>query len=281
MKTLTCKATRRRLAEFHDGELSVEDQLAVAAHLDWCEACAAAREEMAILGAALRAVAPGRSAASSTAQSALPAVVVGRLKAERTVSLASSVQAMFEDLHFVYAGGAAAVAALVFAVVMLGTMKLVSTIRPDSLAALVDLLTPGSNQNPVVARANLQMPKPLEQEFAPLMALDAGSEGVYALAATVTREGRVTNLALLDTEGDEEAHTHDADHKAIAGLVDAMSRARFEPGNVDGTPVAVNMVWLIARTTVRGQSQPPTLAPSKSGRNTPITRTSQRTRNLV
>ena len=37
MKALTCAATRRRLDAFHDGELPIADQIAVSAHLDWCD----------------------------------------------------------------------------------------------------------------------------------------------------------------------------------------------------------------------------------------------------
>jgi hypothetical protein len=49
--------------------------------------------------------------------------------------------------------------------------------------------------------------------------------------------------------------------RAVDGLVDAMRRARFEParfdGLLDGLPVAVNMVWLVAHTTVRGRADVP------------------------
>jgi len=39
-------------------------------------------------------------------------------------------------------------------------------------------------------------------------------------------------------------------------LRDAVSRARFEPATRKGMPVAVNMVWLVAHTTVRGKHPP-------------------------
>ena len=37
MKALSCGATRRRLQAFHDGELAFGEQIAVSAHIDWCE----------------------------------------------------------------------------------------------------------------------------------------------------------------------------------------------------------------------------------------------------
>ena len=45
MKALTCAAVRRRLDAFLDDELPVVDRVAVAAHLDWCPACAEMRED--------------------------------------------------------------------------------------------------------------------------------------------------------------------------------------------------------------------------------------------
>jgi hypothetical protein len=36
--------------------------------------------------------------------------------------------------------------------------------------------------------------------------------------------------------------------------MDAVSRARFEPALFDGSPVAVNMIWLVAHTTVRASN---------------------------
>ena len=42
----------------------------------------------------------------------------------------------------------------------------------------------------------------------------------------------------------------------MIGLRDEPSSARFEPARVDGLPVAVNMVLLVAHTTVRAAKDP-------------------------
>ncbi len=252
MKALTCAATRRRLHAFHDGELPVADQIAVAAHLDWCDDCAAAVEDMQSVGAVLRGTLPGRTVLSADEQVTFPAAVVNRMKAERNASWPVLFHLMFEDAHLVYAGAAAAVAALVCVVVMLGMMRFAtSTPRPDSLAALVNLLTPGSNQNPVVPRASVQMPRPLDEAFSTNSEVTGDDEAVFTLAAVVTREGRVENLELLRETGNDVVPGTD-EAKVVANLLDAVSRARFEPASVAGLPVAVNMVWLVAHTTVRG-----------------------------
>jgi len=200
MKALTCAATRRRLHAFHDGELSVRDQIAVAAHLDWCDACARALDDFQVIGVALRRSTSRRASFSADDQVSLRASVVDRMRAERTVSLTSQVQLMFDDLHLVYAGAAAAVAALVCVVVMLGMMRFATSVRPDSLAALVGLLTPGSNQNPVAVRDHVQMPKALNPAFSTSSPADGGDDAAFALAAVITREGRVANLELLQLD---------------------------------------------------------------------------------
>ena len=46
MKPLSCASARRRLQAFHDRELAVPDQIAVSAHLEWCDQCAATLAEI-------------------------------------------------------------------------------------------------------------------------------------------------------------------------------------------------------------------------------------------
>ena len=272
MKPLTCAATRRRLQAYHDGELPVDKQIGVAAHLEWCEPCADALEDLRAVGELLREGLPGRTASTAFSEEeagVFPGVVVNRMTVEEGVSWRARLQLMFEDGHLVYAGAAAAVAALVCVVVMIAMMRFVnSTPHPDSIAALVDLLTPGSNQNPVVPRANVQMPKPLDAAFSAVPEMPGfggpgglwgpwvDDEAAFTLAGVVTREGRVANLKLVsDAEHEVVPGTDEA--KAIANLLDAVSRARFEPASVAGLPVAVNMVWMVAHTTVRGRVRAP------------------------
>ena len=78
-----------------------------------------------------------------------------------------------------------------------------------------------------------------------------GSEedAVFALAAVVTQQGRIANLELVLAE-----QRSGADRERVLRLLDDVSRARFEPARIGGSPVAVNVVWLLAHTTVRGKS---------------------------
>ncbi len=163
MKALTCAAARRRLHAFHDRELSVGDQIAVAAHLEWCSECAETFADLRLVGAALRTIAPGRQTLSREEAAGFTAAVVSRLDAEHDQSFLVRVHDMFDDMHLVYAGLGATAATLVCVVIMLGMMRFATRERPDSLAAIVNILAnPGSNANPVAIDARVQMPRALD-----------------------------------------------------------------------------------------------------------------------
>jgi hypothetical protein len=247
MKTITCASARRKLQAYHDRELPVGDEIAVASHLEWCSGCAETFSELQLVSAALREIASGRQPLSREESAGFTAAVVGRMDAEHDQSLLVRVRDMFDDMHLVYAGLGATAATLVCIVIMLGMMRFATSERPDSLAAIVNILAnPGSNANPVAIDARVQMPRALDGA---LSSSPAQEDAVFALAAVVTREGTIANLEMLRTLGRPDA----SDAKAADALMDAMSRARFEPAQLAGLPVAVNMVWVIAHTTVRGK----------------------------
>ena len=258
MTPLTCAAARRRLQAFHDHELPVGQQIAVEAHLEWCDHCAAALTELQLVRAALRAGARSRARRTLDDAAGFNAAVVNRLKAEQDASLFARLQAMFEDLHLVYAGVGAAAATLVCLIIILGMVRFAADARPDSLAAIVAFLaTPGSNQNPVSIDRRVLLPRALDEAFSTTPGgkdENAEVDAVFTLAAVVTREGRIANLELLHANGGEPV----ADEaRLVEGLLDAVSRARFEPARMAGLPVAVNMVWLVAHTTVHANKNAP------------------------
>ncbi len=67
---------------------------------------------------------------------------------------------------------------------------------------------------------------------------------VVPLSAVVTKEGRVSGLRLL---------SNDHDLREVVALVEALPLGRLEPAQFGGSPVAVNLVWLIVNTTVKGK----------------------------
>jgi hypothetical protein len=257
MRTLSCASTRRRLHAFHDGELPVSDQIAVGAHLEWCSGCANQYAELRFVRAALRSTVPGRSTLSREEASAFTAAIMSRRSAEYRQSFVVRVREAFDDMHLVYAGVGATVATMVCVVIMLGMMRFATKERPDSLAAIVNFLaTPGSNANPVTLDARIRMPRALDGAFS--ADSSAEEDAVFALAAVVTREGRIENLEMLKANGRAGAEQA----RVVESLMDAISRARFEPAQMEGLPVAVNMIWLVAHTTVRGTKHQAPLDPT-------------------
>ena len=261
MKPLTCAAVRRRLDAFYDRELSIGDQIAFAAHLDLCRDCAAALDDLRGVGDLLRAGTAAQAVLSREEAAGFRAGVVNRVKAEHDTSLVARVGAMFEDMHLVYAGLGAAAAAMVCVVIMLGMMRFATNERSDSLAAMVAFLAmPGSTANAVAIDAESHARWSARYEAANET---AEHEAVFTLAAVLTREGRIAKLEHLrasdrKTAAGKPENPGIGEAKLIEGLLDAVSRARLEPSQAEGSPAANSVVWMITRTTVRAtQSSTP------------------------
>ena len=261
MKVLTCAATRRRLDAYHDEELSFSDQIAVSSHLEWCDDCAEALDDLRRLRDALRQALPGRVALAVEQDLNLQATVVNRIKAEERLSFSAWLQEAFADMHLVYAGLSAVAAAIACLAVTLGMMRFATNERPDSTAAMVLMFaTPGSNLYPVSASPRVRMPRALDE---PIWATPADIDAHYTLSAIVTREGRVGSLEILNSTGGRWIPSDGAEAKAVEDLIGTVSRARFEPASIliepssmTGLPVAVNVVWIVAQTTVRATKGP-------------------------
>jgi hypothetical protein len=251
MTALTCRAARRRLQAFHDEELSIAEQISVAAHLEACDRCASDLAELRALRTGLRGVSLRRVV---SLEEGFQSGVVTRLKAERSASFPVRALALLDDKRMVYAGLGAALASAACVLIVLGMMHFATRERPDSLAAIVNLLaSPGSNLNPVPIDPSVLLPRALDESFSASRTGMGGEDAVYALSALVTREGRVENLELLHALGQP---SHAGEAKLIEHLLDTVGRARLEPAKIAGAPVAVNMVWLVARTTVRAKGSP-------------------------
>jgi hypothetical protein len=154
-------------------------------------------------------------------------------------------------MHFVYAGLGAAGAAVLCVFMTLGVMR--ETVRAGdvSLSAIIrELPSPGSNQNPVSAGTSVRMPRALDERFS-TGATAEGADAVVALAAVVTREGRIASLELLRAQGLPSIPPGADEGTLVNEMLGAASEARFEPASVAGAPVAINVVWIVAHTTVR------------------------------
>jgi hypothetical protein len=121
-----------------------------------------------------------------------------------------------------------------------------------SMMNFAALTNPGFNQNPVVVDARMLMPRVLDGYDTPTAPAD---DAAFTLSAVVTREGRLVNLE-LHPEAGQTPKAGSSEARAVETMLGAMSQARFEPARVAGLPIAVNMVWLVAHTTVRGTEAP-------------------------
>jgi hypothetical protein len=249
MKVLSCAAVSRRLQAFYDRELPVEDQIAVESHLEGCLPCAVELTDLQAVGHAVRAAAAFRGPAPDEFHDLdnLPVSVVSRLKAERDESLGSRMGRLFEDMHLVWAALCATGATATCALLLFGIGYFAVPERDDSLAGMLAARSqPGSNRNPVSVDGRMRLPR-VDDSGLDLLASSKDDDVVLALAAVVTQEGRISNpeVLLADQKSREQ----------VSRLMVAVMEVRFQPASYAGSPVAVNLVWLLTHTTVRGKLQ--------------------------
>ena len=254
MTTRTSQPTLRVLDAYQDGELPVEEQVAIQSHLRHCESCAAERRWLREAGTILRDAA--------VAHAPLDAEAVGRnlfarMAVERQRAFGSRLRASFDDMRLVWPALGATIATIACLASGLGFMRLVIREQPASMAALISALAdPGCNENPVALDGRMLLPQQVPAEFVGSPVVDR-EEALFALQAVVTREGRIQNLELLP----QDASQAPIGTRAIHHLLGAAAQTRFEPARGGGgAPLAVNMVWVLAQTKVRAPVPAPTTA---------------------
>jgi len=254
---LGCQGARDMLEPLVDGELPMSEQVALEAHLRWCDTCRARVEDIRLIGSALR-LGSDASAADYTdaaARATMYDEVVMRVGAERTQSLAHQWREVFTDMRYLWPAFGATAAVVVCVCASTLVNQIVRAERPNSMAAMIEIMAnPGSDQNPLHLESGMLAPRPLD--VSPALAAIPDEEAVYAVAAVVTREGRVSNYELLQWVREPLANPASASESdEVIAVLDAVKHSRFEPAQtVDGV-VAVNMVWVLARTTVKASAK--------------------------
>lgn len=246
MTLLTCAAVRRRLMAYHDRELPVPELIAVEGHLNDCPPCTGELRELQLVGDSLRlAAAPG----PAEDWTGVAPGVISRMRAEANESWSARAGRLFEDLHLVWIGLASTAATFLCGGAVLGMLHFASPEREGSLSSVIAVMAApkGSDLNPVQFGYGIQAPSlPAAGGVVQDTLENRVSEQdlVVALSAVVTREGRVSDVAVL---------TSDHDRQQLSPILNAISQVRLEPAQFAGSPVAVNLVWLVAHTTVRGK----------------------------
>jgi hypothetical protein len=104
----------------------------------------------------------------------------------------------------------------------------------------------GSDVNPFRFDSRIQVPTVPDtgQVYEALENHASGEDAEVAFAASVSREGRVSGLEVLGNASDLEK---------MDDLLQGLALGRLEPAQFEGAPVAANLVWLVANTTVKGK----------------------------
>jgi hypothetical protein len=260
---LGCESARELLEAFADGELAMAEQVAVENHLRWCRTCRARVEDLHVIGASLRVGARRlpHEAVDDHELTAIQAGVLSRLDAERTLSIGVRIRELFEDARLFWpaVGATSAVAACLCAALVV--FQAATAENPESLSAMLERLerpgapelppaNPGSDQNPMRLDGRVSFPRALSS--IPALETTPEDEVAFAVAAVVTREGRIANYDLLQAERVSRQRPYAQTSDDQDAVLDVVRGSRFTPAEAaGGTKVAVNMVWLLVRTTAR------------------------------
>jgi hypothetical protein len=242
MHEFPCHVVRARLEAFHDGEVPFSERLTIQGHLEDCVSCSLANEELNELTASLQQMVAETETSSEPLH--LSERVIERLGVEEQFSLVSRVNSLFQDMHLVWAGIGASAATIICLIGSASVLHAANQEQPESLAALISsLANPGSNANPVRLDADMLFPRPVTDS-----AIEMGEEdAAFALAASVSREGRVQGVSVIDQQSG-------ATSRVVNAMLNEAYRVQFAPAQArTGNTVAVNMVWLVTNTTVKGR----------------------------
>ncbi|MDP1572488.1 MAG: zf-HC2 domain-containing protein, partial [Vicinamibacterales bacterium] len=236
MQQLSCEIVREQLAEFHDGELDLDQQIVVQTHLRECVACAIESAEIVELGRLMRQMAADLPAAPPDAH--LSAVLLERVRVEERLSFRVWVREIFDDMHLVWPALGATAATVVCLLGAMGVMQAANREHPESLAGMISHLAA-----PAVPAGEIAGPVQVSDS--------AGGEAVFALAAAVTRGGRIQSIEQLAVEQGRELGVRP---EVVLAMLEAASRAQFTPaGSGRGAPIAVSMVWVMAPNAGSGK----------------------------
>jgi hypothetical protein len=285
-----CEHARELLEGFADGELSVDDQVAVESHLRWCRTCTAHVDDLRLIGVSVRGLPAGVSSDDAQAMASVQAGVLARVRAERDQAFLSRVRVTFSDTRLLFpALGATLALLLCFGLtysVQVTTSRQLSELllgktrprivdaaqAPYAVRMLEQSADPGSDLNPLRVDDAFLIPQLLNEE---VLAAIPDDEATFTLATVVSRKGRIENYELLRASSERGNPMSDAVRaNHVDTVLSAVRQSRFSPAQTHvGGAVAVNMVWLIAKTTaVQPQVKPavaktlrpaePVLAPS-------------------
>lgn len=235
-----CADVLERLEAFHDGELSIDERIAIQNHLGECVSCNLTASEIAALGMNLRDLAGQIAEHDTTDPTKISARVLERLRVEEAFSIRAQITEWFQDMHLVWAGLGASMATMICIVGSASVLHAANQERPNSMARTISVLaSPGSNDNPLRLDYSMLAPTAVGNEPIELSEEDVA----YALSAVVSREGRVQGVEMINPSST----------RGVNAMLNEAYRMQFAPAVDRGDAVAVSVVWLVANTTVKGR----------------------------
>jgi hypothetical protein len=262
---MSCQGVRRRLSAFHDGELPTDEQVRIETHLRGCPRCAREVRALRAFGDALRDRVAYTAAEYEVTAEALRSEIVSRVRAERDASVSVEFGRMFEDMRLGFAALGSTAASFVSLLLVVGIFTFgPQSERPDSLAAMMQHMEPQTSRVDVRDLVGRDIVEPSSHDREAMSARTMVGRGgrdvdvsepplseedaVFALAAVVTRQGRIASLEVVMS-----GPAGYSDREQVLRLLDQVSRARLEPARVGGSPVASRTLWVMAHTTVRAK----------------------------
>jgi hypothetical protein len=242
MTLMTCAAVRRRLHAFYDRELPVSDLIAVEAHLRDCPPCARdLREVEAVTGALRLAAAP----APPDDWTGVRSGVISRMRAEAHESWTARGRRAFDDLHLIWIALAATAATCVCAGTVLSMLHFASPKRQDSLAAVIAVMASPTGPESNLDRLDGGVGSGLTADEILYATRDGSASGNLVLPLSViVAQGPLSNLELA---------SKGQDLRDVMDVVDALSRSRLEPAQFPGSSVAVNLVSMRVPADVQAE----------------------------
>jgi hypothetical protein len=244
MHVTPCTRVREHLAAYHDGELPIEEQILIQSHLTECVTCRLEEGTLADLGDALRNMSQAECSRAAAEPGRISGAVLERIRIEQQLSLTTRFRTLFEDMHLVWAGLGATMATLICVFASAGVLHAASQERPDSLAGIISTIVNADAADPVRLAGAMRENSDLFNTSETMQSI--GQDANLMLSAVVTRDGRIQNFELLE----EQARALHVKPEVVLAMLDAVSRARFEPRH-SNLPTA-NVVWLVTSTTVKG-----------------------------
>jgi hypothetical protein len=190
--------------------------------------------------------------------------LLARTTLDQDANWGRRVRDVIEEKHHLWIIGGALAATMTMALLMVTVLN-ATPVKPGSLASLLRTsVALGSNANPIALATGVTWAGPTKDRFAyatqllPRVTVDTRAAAMLiqplpplllenlTLTAVVTREGQLASVEVLRNEAP------DADlARAISRLA---SGVQFVPPHAAGAPIAVNVVWLLERMTVRAES---------------------------